>query len=228
MRILIAEDDPAIASGLSDSLIESGHAVDRVNRGNDADAALRDDTYDLVVLDLGLPQLDGLSVLRRARSRGESAAVLVVTAREGVGERVRALDSGADDYLIKPFVLEEFAARVRALLRRRVNQGIPMLSIGRLRIDLAGRRGWNEDVALDLTGREFALLDALLSRRGRLVSREQLTQTLCNWEQDITNNGLDIAIHRLRRKLEGTDVTIRTIRGLGYVVEEIGSGERSS
>lgn len=226
MRILIAEDDPAIASGLCDSLIESGHAVDRVNRGNDADAALRDDTYDLVVLDLGLPKLDGLSVLQRARSRGASAAILVVTAREGVAERVRALDSGADDYLIKPFVLEEFAARVRALLRRRVNQGIPMVSIGRLRIDLAGRRGWNGEVALDLTGREFALLDALLSRRGRLVSREQLTETLCTWEQDITNNGLDIAIHRLRRKLEGTDVGIRTIRGLGYVVEESLAGER--
>ncbi|MGH8079495.1 MAG: response regulator [Lysobacter sp.] len=228
MRILIAEDDPAIATGLTAALVESGHAVDHVNRGNDADAALRDDTYDLVVLDLGLPQLDGLTVLQRARARGASAAVLVVTAREGVSERVRALDSGADDYLIKPFVLEEFAARVRALLRRRVNQGIPLLSIGRLHIDLAGRRGWTQDGPLDLTGREFALLDALLSRRGRLVSREQLTETLCNWEQDITNNGLDIAIHRLRRKLEGTDVTIRTIRGLGYVVEESLNSARSA
>ena len=223
MRILIAEDDPAIASGLSAALADSGHAVDRVARGNDADAALHDGTYDLVVLDLNLPQLDGLTVLQRARARGESAAMLVVTAREGVSERVRALDSGADDYLVKPFVLEEFAARVRALLRRRVSQGIPMLSIGRLRLDLAGRRGWNQDAALELTGREFALLDALLSRRGSLVSREQLIEALCNWEQDITNNGLDIAIHRLRRKLDDTGVTIRTIRGLGYVVEETGA-----
>ncbi len=146
--------------------------------------------------------------------------MLVVTAREGLRERVRVLDLGADDYLVKPFALAEFEARVRALLRRYTTQGAPELSIGRLRLDLPGHRAWVDEDALELTAREFGLLEALASRLDRVTSRAQLVEALCNWDQELTDNGLDIAIHRLRRKLAGSGTSVRTIRGLGYLLEE--------
>jgi len=220
MRILLAEDDPAIADGLGASLRHGGHAVDHAARGNLADAALRDHHYDLLVLDLGLPSLDGSEVLRRLRHRGTGMPVLVVTAREGLAERIRVLDLGADDYLVKPFALAEFEARVRALLRRASSQGKPELQLGRLRLDLPGHRAWIEQTPLELTAREFGLLEALALRADRVTSRAQLTAALCNWDQELTDNGLDIAIHRLRRKLHGSGTGVRTIRGLGYLLEE--------
>ena len=151
MRILIAEDDAAIANGLAQSLTESGHIVNQVADGSAADRALRAEPYDVAVLDLGLPQLDGIDVVRRARMRGDEVAILVVTARDAVGDRVRVLDSGADDYLIKPFALVEFAARIRALIRRRASKGCLEIKLGKLRIDLSGRRTWMDDQPVDLT-----------------------------------------------------------------------------
>ncbi|MEO7050918.1 MAG: response regulator transcription factor [Rhodanobacter sp.] len=220
MRILLAEDDSSIAEAICASLRHDGHAVDHVAAGNLADAALRDHDYDLLVLDLGLPALDGSEVLQRLRSRGSGVPVLVVTARDGLPERIRVLDLGADDYLVKPFALAEFEARVRALLRRAGNQGKPELLLGRLRLDLPGHRAWIDQVPLELTAREFGLLEALALRPERVTSRAQLIEALCDWDQELTDNGLDIAIHRLRRKLEGSGTGVRTIRGLGYLLEE--------
>lgn len=220
MRILLAEDDPSIAEGICASLRHGGHAVDHVAAGNLADAALRDHHYDLLVLDLGLPGIDGSEVLRRLRGRGTGMPVLVVTARDGLPERIRVLDLGADDYLVKPFALSEFEARVRALLRRASSQGKPELLIGQLRLDLPGHRAWIGPTALELTAREFGLLEALALRPDRVTSRAQLIEALCDWDQELTDNGLDIAIHRLRRKLHGSGTSVRTIRGLGYLLEE--------
>ena len=221
MRILLAEDDPSIAGAICASLRHGGHAVDHVASGNLADAALRDHDYDLLVLDLGLPALDGSEVLRRLRSRGTVMPVLVVTARDGLPERIRVRDLGADDYLVKPFALAEFEARVRALLRRASSQGKPELQLGRLRLDLPGHRAWIDQLPLELTAREFSLLEALALRADRVTSRAQLIEALCDWDQELTDNGLDIAIHRLRRKLHGSGTGVRTIRGLGYLLEEV-------
>ncbi|NKZ37986.1 MULTISPECIES: response regulator transcription factor [Oleiagrimonas] len=220
MRVLVAEDDDAIAAGLSAGLRESGHHVDHVDSGRQADCALLDHAYDFLVLDLGLPGMDGAEVLRRLRQRGSELSVLVVTARDDVDERVRVLDLGADDYLVKPFALNEFAARTRALLRRRTHHGTPELSVGRLRLDLPGRRAWVDTDPLELTAREFGLIEALALRQDRLISRAQLIESLCSWDQDLTDNGLDIAVHRLRRKLRGSGARVRTVRGLGYLLEE--------
>jgi len=220
MRILLAEDDASIAEGICASLRHGGHAVDHAARGNLADTALRDHDYDLLVLDLGLPSLDGSEVLRRLRRRGTGMPVLVVTARDGLAERIRLLDLGADDYLVKPFALAEFEARVRALLRRASSQGRPELQLGRLRLDLPGHRAWIDQAPLELTAREFGLLEALALRVDRVTSRAQLIAALCDWDQELTDNGLDIAIHRLRRKLHGSGTGVRTIRGLGHLLEE--------
>jgi two-component system, OmpR family, response regulator len=228
MRILLAEDDPSIAEGIRASLRHGGHVVDHVAAGNLADAALRDHAYDLLVLDLGLPAIDGSEVLRRLRSRGTGMPVLVVTAREGLAERIRVLDLGADDYLVKPFALAEFEARVRALLRRANSNGKPELLLGRLRLDLPGHRAWIDQNPLELTAREFGLLEALALRVDRITSRAQLVEALCDWDQELTDNGLDIAIHRLRRKLEGSGTGVRTIRGLGYLLEEATDGGNPS
>jgi two-component system OmpR family response regulator len=220
MRILLAEDDPYIAEGICGSLRHGGHAVDHVANGRLADQALLDHVYDLLVLDLGLPEIEGSDVLHRLRSRGASLPVLVVTARDGLPERVRVLDLGADDYLVKPFALSEFEARVRALLRRASSKGVPEMLLGRLRLDLPGHRAWVDQSPLELTAREFGLLEALVLRADRVTSRAQLVDALCDWDQELTDNGLDIAIHRLRRKLHGSGTTVRTIRGLGYLLEE--------
>ncbi len=220
MRILLAEDDSSIAAGIRDSLIKGGHAVDHVADGGKADLALRDGQFDLLILDLGLPALDGSEVLQRLRKRGGALPVLVITAREGMHERVRVLDLGADDYLSKPFALVEFEARVRALLRRHASGGKPELHIGHLRLDIAGHRAWVSDQPLDLTAREFGLLEALGKHSNRVSSRAQLIEALCNWDQELTDNGLDIALHRLRRKLRGSGAGVKTVRGLGYLLEE--------
>ncbi|WP_235205351.1 response regulator [Oleiagrimonas soli] len=205
---------------MSAGLRESGHHVDHVDSGRQADSALHDHAYDFLVLDLGLPGMDGAEVLRRLRLRGSELSVLVVTARDDVDERVRVLDLGADDYLVKPFALNEFAARTRALLRRRTHHGTPEFSVGQLRLDLPGRRAWVGAEPLELTAREFGLIEALALRQDRLISRAQLIESLCSWDQDLTDNGLDIAVHRLRRKLRGSGARVRTVRGLGYLLEE--------
>jgi len=157
--------------------------------------------------------------LRRLRAAHDGIPVLVITAREELDLRIRTLDLGADDYLVKPFSLAEFDARVRALLRRQSNSGVPIMQLGKLSIDLAGRRVLLDDHALDLTAREFALLEVLASRNNRVTPRDHVIEALCTWNDALTDNGLDIAVHRLRRKLEGSGVNLRTVRGLGYLLE---------
>ena len=220
MRILVAEDDASIAAAIAPALQVAGHAVDAVADGLLADRALATGTFDLLVLDLGLPGLDGADVLKRLRDRGAGIPVLVITARDALNDRVRVLDLGADDYLVKPFALSEFEARVRALVRRAANRGAPELRIGQLLVDLAGQRVSCDGRPLDLTRREFGLLSALATRQDKVTSRPQLVEAVCGWDDELTDNGLDIAIYRVRRKLQGSGVTIRTIRGLGYLLEE--------
>lgn len=219
MRVLVVEDDRSIAAAVCASLREHGHAVDQIGDGVLADAAARDGVYDLIVLDLGLPGMDGSEVLARMRGGGNRAPVLAVTAREGLQERIRVLDLGADDYLVKPFALAEMEARVRALLRRVASQGAPELRVGRLRLDLPGRRAHVDETELELTARDFGLLEALVLRSPRVISRTQLIEALCSWDEELTDNGLDIAIHRLRRKLQGSGTGVRTLRGIGYLFE---------
>lgn len=219
MRMLVVEDDAAIADAVCDSLQRAGHVVDHLADGRAAMAALQEHAFALVVLDLGLPGESGSDVLRRLRSAHDGIPVLVITAREEVDLRVRTLDLGADDYLVKPFSLAEFDARVRALLRRQSNSGVPTLQLGKLSIDLAGRRVLLDDQPLELTAREFALLEVLASRRNRVTSREHVIEALCTWNDALTDNGLDIAVHRLRRKLVDSGINLRTVRGLGYLLE---------
>lgn len=219
MRVLVVEDDAAIADAVCDSLQRAGHVVDHLANGKAATAALQEHAFALVVLDLGLPGESGSEVLRRLRNVHDGIPVLVITAREEVDLRVRTLDLGADDYLVKPFSLAEFDARVRALLRRQSNRGVPILQLGQLSIDLTGRRVQVGEEPLELTAREFALLEVLASHRNRVTSREHVIEALCTWNDALTDNGLDIAVHRLRRKLEGSGVNLRTVRGLGYLLE---------
>ena len=219
MRILVAEDDVSIAQALVHALRDVGHVVDHVADGSLADLAVRDSPYDAVVLDLGMPRMDGIEVIRRSRSRGDEAGILVVTARDGIGDRVQALDAGADDFLVKPFALAEFSARVRALLRRRHGGTRMDTVIGQLRMDATGHQAWVGNRVLLLSARESALLGVLVGRAGRLVTRAQANDALCAWDAAISDNGLDIAVHRLRRKLEQSGARIRTVRGLGYLIE---------
>lgn len=219
MRVLVVEDDAAIADAVCGSLVRAGHVVDHLADGAAAIAALQHHAFSLVVLDLGLPGCGGDEVLRRLRAAHDGIPVLVITAREDVEVRVRTLDLGADDFLVKPFSLAEFDARVRALLRRQNNRGVPFLQLGHLSIDIAGRRVLMDDEPLELTAREFALLEVLAAQRNRVASREYIVDALCTWNDALTDNGLDIAVHRLRRKLEDSGVTLRTVRGLGYMLE---------
>lgn len=219
MRMLVVEDDAAIADAVCASLQRAGHAVDRLANGRAAIAALQEHAFALVVLDLGLPGQDGSEVLRRLRAAHDGIPVLVITAREDLDLRVRTLDLGADDYLVKPFSLAEFDARVRALLRRQSNLGVPILQLGDLSIDLPGRRVRLRDQPLELTAREFALLEILASRHNRVTPREHVIEALCTWNDALTDNGLDIVVYRLRRKLAGSGVNLRTVRGLGYLLE---------
>lgn len=220
VRTLLVEDDTSIAAAIAATLRGHAHAVDHVADGVMADLALQDVDYDLVILDLGLPRMDGAEVLRLLRSRHASVPVLVITARDRTDERVRVLDLGADDYLVKPFALAEFEARIRALLRRSVTGGTNHFQVGRLCLDIAGHRAWVNDSPLELTAREFGLIEALAARVHRVTNRAQLVEALCAWDQNLTDNGLDIAIHRVRKKLNGSGACVRTIRGLGYLLEE--------
>jgi two-component system OmpR family response regulator len=232
VRILIAEDDRVLADGLSRSLRAGGYAVDVVEAGHDAESALLAQPYDLVILDLGLPGLSGLEVLRRLRARRNLVPVLVLTAADSVDQRVQGLDLGADDYMAKPFALTELEARVRALTRRALGNSQNLLRHGNLSLDPVGRVASINDIALDLSGRELGLLETLLQRAGRLVSKEQLVDHLCEWGDEVSNNAIEVYVHRLRKKLEPGGVRIATVRGLGYCLERPadmnGSGHRHS
>jgi len=219
MRLLIAEDDPLIADGLIRAMTAAGHAVDHTANGEEADEALRRFVYDLLILDLGLPRMDGTQLLERLRARGGTVPVLILTARDGLQDRVSGLDLGADDYLVKPFDLPELEARVRALLRRQRPSLCGRLRFGDLLIDLTGRSVYHGDQRVELSGREFGVLELLARRAGRVVSKEQMLESLTGWDEDVGPNAIEVYIHRLRRKLEPCRLNIRTIRGLGYLLD---------
>jgi two-component system OmpR family response regulator len=220
MRILVAEDDAILADGVLRSLRQAGYAVDWVKNGLEADAALDADEFDLLILDIGLPKKSGLDVLKRLRARDSRLPVLILTALDGVNDRVRGLDAGADDYLAKPFELAELEARVRALTRRGMAGGPTLLRHGALSYDQVGRTARVNGEALELSAREVSLLEIFLQRAGRLVSKDQLVSHLCEWGEEVSPNAIEVYVHRLRKKLEAGGVRIVTVRGLGYSLEK--------
>lgn len=220
MRILIAEDDVQLAEGLTRSLRESGYAVDCVSSGAEADSATAAFEFDLLILDLNLPKMSGLEVLRRLRSRDREIPVLILTAQNGVEDRVRGLDRGADDYLAKPFALEELKARVRALTRR-VSNTPALLCHGDLSYDPVGKVARINGEIVDLSARESTLLEMLVQRAGRWVSKGQLLDHLCEWGEEVSTNAIEVYVHRLRKKLRAAGVEIVTVRGLGYRVRDV-------
>jgi two-component system OmpR family response regulator len=224
MRILIVEDDPLIQDSLVRAMRAAGYATDQAGDGETALALMRGCSFDLLILDLGLPRIDGLQVLRQMRADGCRSPVLVLTARDGVEDRVTGLDLGADDYLTKPFSIAELEARARALLRRGQG-GTPLLCIGALSYDSVGRRAKLGEDALELSQREISVLEALLFKLGKVVSKEALIESLYGLDEEVSANAIEVYIHRLRKKLEPAGVNIRTLRGLGYLMEK--SAERT-
>lgn len=215
----MVEDDALLADGLMRSLRQADYTADWTADGEEAESILRVQEFDLVILDLTLPHMDGLEILRLLRSRKAPIAVLIITARSEVDDRIKGLDLGADDYLTKPFEMGEFDARVRALLRRSRAHGLKVLSCGPLTLDIAARRAFLNDRPLDLPRREFHLLEVLMSRRGRIISKDQIIDSISDFHDEMNPSTVEIYIHRIRKKLEATDVTIRTVRGVGYTLE---------
>jgi two-component system OmpR family response regulator/two-component system response regulator QseB len=216
MRILLVEDDPQLGDGLTVGLRQAGFAVDWVKDGLAADQALATETFDLLVLDLGLPKLSGMELLQRLRSRGQSLPVLILTARDSTADKIAGLDTGADDYLVKPIDLDELAARVRALGRRAAGRAEPVLRHGTVTLDPASRRVAVADSPIELSAREFAVLHALLENAGRVMSRAHLESSIYGWRDEPDSNALEVHIHHLRKKL-GADF-IKTLRGVGYMI----------
>lgn len=220
MRILVVEDDEVLADSLIRAMAGAGYAADHAGDGERAAAMLLDGCYDLAILDLNLPRLDGLMVLRQVRAAKKSLPVILLTARDSVDDRVLGLDFGADDYMTKPFSLAELEARVRALLRRGQGGGAAVLTCGSLEFDSVGRRVALAGEAVELSARELAVLETLLFRQGKVVSKEQLIESLCAWGEEVTPNAIEVYMHRLRKKLEPGGVAIRTVRGLGYMMDK--------
>lgn len=219
MRLLVVEDNPALGRSVESAFRAKGYAVDLVDGGESADAALRTQAYDLVILDLGLPDLDGLEVLRRLRGRSSRVPVLVLTARDGIQDRVQGLNLGADDYLCKPFAVAELEARAGALIRRGVGGAAAVLSHGRLTLDTGARLVRVDGAPVDLPRRELSLLEVLLVHRGQVVAKQALHDKLFGFDDEAGVNAVEIYVHRLRKKLEPAGVRIRTVRGLGYLLE---------
>jgi two-component system response regulator QseB len=219
MRVLLVEDDEMIAQGLQTALRQSGFAVDWMKDGKSAAAALKSPTFDLVLLDLGLPQRDGIEVLRELRKRGDATPVIILTARDEVQHRIAGLDAGADDYIVKPFDLDEVTARMRSVLRRAAGRGDPSIVHGDLRLDPVTRMVERSGTPVSLSAHEYAVLEALLQRPGAVLSRSQLEDRLYGWDEQIGSNAIEVYVHGLRRKL-GSDA-IRTLRGVGYFVPKV-------
>ena len=221
MRILIVEDDAVLGDALTHALRKSHHAVDCLASGAAADNAVATQDYDVIILDIGLPELDGFEVLRRLRARRKRVPVLILTARDGLLDRVHGLDLGADDYLTKPFELPELEARMRAVVRRARGAADDNVQVGQLALDSAGQRVMLDGRALELSAREFRVLETLMTRSGRVISKETLIQRLYGWDREVGRNAVEIFVHRVRRKLRSAGVNIRTVRGLGYLLEPV-------
>jgi len=219
VRILITEDDDQLAEALQFSLMQAGYAVDRVPNGEAADEALKDAVFNLVILDLGLPKLDGFEVLRRLRRRNAGVPVLILSGREKAEEKVMGLDLGADDYLVKPFSLNELQARVRALLRRGPSAVAPLVTYGALSFDTVGRAASLNGRTLPLSSHETSVLEVLLHRFGRVVSKEHLVEQLYSYDKDVSHNTIEVYVHRVRKKIIGAGVTVRTLYGRGYMID---------
>ncbi|HEX2013220.1 MAG TPA: response regulator [Roseateles sp.] len=216
MRLLLVEDDPMIGEQLLDLLRAEGYAVDWVKDGELADTALQTQNYDLLLLDLGLPKRDGLSVLRALRARKQRLPVLIATARDALSQRVEGLDAGADDYVLKPFELDELLARIRALLRRASGSAEPVYEHMGVSLNPATREAMVGGQPVTLTAREWAVLEPLLARPGLVLSRQQLEEKLYSWKDEISSNAVEVYIHGLRKKLGAA--LIQNVRGLGYMV----------
>jgi two-component system, OmpR family, response regulator len=220
MRLLLVEDDLPLAEALLSLLVSSGYAVDCVHDGESAKGLVATEDFDLVILDLNLPQLDGLAVLRAMRARGNRAAVMILTARNTAEDRVRGLDLGADDYLAKPFDVRELEARVRSLLRRQAGLRSSIVSLGPVALDLTTRRFSAQGQDLDLPPRERALLELLLTRAGKVVAKEAIVQSLTSLDDMLSDNAIEQYVSRLRRRLQPMGLQLRTIRGIGYLLEK--------
>jgi len=219
MKILLVEDDVMLGEAVVLALQQSGMDVDWARDGIHASNALEGYVYDAVLLDLGLPRREGMDVLRSFRKNGSNVPVMILTARDSVQDRVRGLDAGADDYLLKPFALDELLARLRALIRRTSGQAVTETQIGKLKFDTITRQVWVNDAPLVLSAREISVLEILLNHIGRVVAKEAIVDRLTGWDEGVGDNAVEVYIHRLRRKLTDSGVLIRTLRGLGYMVE---------
>lgn len=217
MRLLVVEDDPALGEGICNGLRQEGYTIDWLQDGVSALHALQQETFDLVVLDLGLPRLDGIEVLRRLRAGGDAVPVLILTARDATDDRIAGLDAGADDYLVKPFDLNELKARLRALLRRSAGRAKVLIEHAGVTLDPATRQVSYQGHPVVLTPKEYRLLHELLSQPGRVFTRERLTQLLYGWDEEPESNTLEVNVYHLRKKLFND--LIRTVRGIGYLVE---------
>ena len=221
MRILVVEDDNTLGRALQEFLSSQGYAVDWQALGLEANRALAVHHYDLLILDLNLPDMDGIEILQQLRSHENGIPVLLLTARDGLSDRVAGLDAGADDYLTKPFELEELAARVRALARRQAGLSRALIEFGPLTLDSANRECFVGKQHLNLSVREFSVLEMLMSRLGRLVTKQQIVSGLSAVDADFSENAVEVYIYRLRKRLEGTGVQIQTVRGFGYLLERV-------
>lgn len=219
MRVLLVEDDAMIGAAVRQGLTQDGYAVDWAQNAEEAELALESEPYAVVLLDLGLPGRSGIDVLVRLRKSGNEAAVIIVTARDAVDDRIAGLDRGADDYLVKPFDLDELSARIRAVQRRRQGRAEPLLVHGPLSLNPARHECRWKDAVVFLSAKEFSLLQALMERPGAALSRAQLEERLYGWGDEVESNAVEVHIHNLRKKL-GAD-TIRTLRGVGYMLGEI-------
>jgi two-component system, OmpR family, response regulator len=224
VRILLVEDDAVLGRGLTTNLEQQRYAVDWLASGGKVVEQLLSGHYDLLILDLGLPEMSGLTVLKALRTRADdlrSMPVLVITASESVPERVIGLDAGADDYLTKPFALDELNARVRALIRRRHAASSNLIQLGRLSLDLASRQARIDDVDLELSSREISLLRVLMLNAGRPVGKDQILESLVNRDAELSTNAIEVYVHRVRKKLDAAGIRVRTLRGIGYCLERI-------
>ena len=219
MKILLVEDDPTLGEAVMLAIRQAGFAVDWAQDGVQAQNAISGHVYDAMLLDLGLPRREGLEVLRGLRTRGMTLPVMILTARDTVEDRVRGLDAGADDYLLKPFALDELLARLRALLRRVHGVADSRIRLGQLVFDSIKRQAFLGGTPLVLSAREIEVLEILLSHSGRVTAKEAIVDRLTGWDGGVGDNAVEVYIHRLRRKLEGCGVVIRTLRGLGYLLE---------